>query len=99
MRARRRTKATPKLTRRQLNLRVDPNLYEAIAVLARNEQRPVAQVAQRLVSEALGHRLNEASPRDDAAGAAIAPLAAAGGAFTWLAAEPDLYDDTSGEPL
>jgi hypothetical protein len=85
--------------RRQVNLRVDPRLYDALEALARAEQRSVAQIAQRLVSEALGNRLNGSASRDDTSGVAIAPLAAAGGAFTWLASEPDSYDDTSGEPL
>jgi hypothetical protein len=29
----------------------------------------------------------------------IAHLAIAGGSFDWLEDEPDLYDDTSGEPV
>jgi hypothetical protein len=29
----------------------------------------------------------------------MAALAAGGGAFDWLESEPELYDDTSGEPL
>jgi hypothetical protein len=95
----RRTKGPQKIMRRQLNLRVDARLYAALEALARDEQRSVAQVAKRLVDEGLGHRLNGPTTRDDTSGAAIAPLAASGDAFTWLAAEPDLYDDRSGEPL
>jgi hypothetical protein len=37
--------------------------------------------------------------KDDIASQEIAALAMAGGAFDWLADEPDLYDDTCGEPL
>ena len=36
---------------------------------------------------------------DDTSSQEIAHLAAAGGAFDWLAEEPELYDDTCGEPL
>ena len=84
---------------RQLNLRVDARLYQALEVLAQEEQRSVTQVARRLVDEGLGHRLNGRTTRDDTPGNAIAGLAEASGAFTWLAAEPDLYDDSSGEPV
>jgi hypothetical protein len=85
--------------RRQLNIRIDARLYEALEVLARDEQRSVAQVAGLLVHEALRHRLDGRTTRDDAPAHDIAALADAGGAFSWLAAEPDPYDDTSGEPL
>ena len=84
---------------RQLNLRVDARLYQALEVLALEEQRSVAQVARRLVDEGLGHRLDGRTTREDALAHAIARLAQAGGAFTWLAEEPDLYDDGAGEPL
>jgi antitoxin (DNA-binding transcriptional repressor) of toxin-antitoxin stability system len=36
---------------------------------------------------------------DAPAPAEVAALAAAGGAFDWLADEPDLYDDTCGEAI
>lgn len=84
---------------RQLNFRVDVRLYQALEALALEEQRSVAQVARRLVDEGLGHRLDGRTTRDDVAVHAIARLAQAGGAFTWLAEEPDLYDDGAGEPL
>ena len=35
---------------------------------------------------------------DDTPGSEIAAMAMAGGAFDWLADEPDIYDDTCGEP-
>ncbi len=85
--------------RRQLNIRIDARLYEALEALARDEQRSVAQVAGRLVHEALRHRLDGRTTRDDAPAHDIVALADAGRAFSWLATEPDLYDDTSGEPL
>lgn len=84
---------------RQLNIRIDLPVYEALALLAREEQRSVAQVARRLVRDALRQHLDGFLTRDDAPGREIAALAEAGGAFGWLAAEPDLYDDTAGEPL
>ncbi len=100
MRTRRGRKAkAPVGQRRQLNIRIDAGLYEALEVLARDEQRSVAQVAGRLVHEALRHRLDGRTTRDDAPAHDIVALADAGRAFSWLATEPDLYDDTSGEPL
>ena len=99
VKTRRATKASRKVGRRQINLRVDAQLYATLEALARDEQRSVAQVARRLVDEGLGHRVNGPATRDDTPGVAIAPLADAGRAFTWLATEPDLYDDNSGEGL
>ena len=100
MKAGRERKKEPRASQvRQLNLRVDARLYQALEALAQEEERSVTQVARRLVDEGLGHRLNGRTTRDDTPAHAIAGLAAASGAFTWLAAEPDLYDDSSGEPL
>ena len=100
MRTRRGRKAKPTVEqRRQLNIRIDAPLYKTLEILARDEQRSVAQVARRLVHEGLRHRLDGRTTQDDAPAHDIAGLADAGGAFSWLATEPDLYDDTAGEPL
>ncbi len=85
--------------RRQLSIRIDARLYETLEVLARDAQCSVAQVTGRLVHDALRHRLDGPTTRVGAPAQDIAALADAGGAFSWLATEPDLYDDTSGEPL
>lgn len=37
--------------------------------------------------------------QDDVSGSELAALAVVGGAFDWLAGEPDAYDDTCGESL
>ena len=84
---------------RQINLRVDGPLYEGLETLAQEEQRSVAQVARRLVNEGLAQRLNGRTTRDAIPAPTLAEIAASGEAFKWLAAEPDLYDDSSGEPL
>ncbi len=57
------------------------------------------QVARLLLEEGLRYRLGGKSGADDPPGVEIAVLAASGGAFDWLAEEPDLYDDTCGEPI
>ena len=41
----------------------------------------------------------DADAQDDAPATKIAELAMASGSFHWLAAEPDLYDETCGEPV
>ena len=67
--------------------------------LARQERRSIAQAARQLLEDGLRQRLGSRVIEDDTSGQEIAILAAAGGAFDWLAAEPDVYDDTCGEPL
>ena len=84
---------------RQINVRVDPAFYQALETLARQERRSISQVARQLLEDGLRQRLGNRAVEDDTSGQEIAPLAAAGGAFDWLAAEPDLYDDSCGEPL
>ena len=90
---------TPAAARyRQVNVRVESALYQALEAVARQEQRSVPQAARRLMEEGL-RRHTAGGAADDTAADHIAGLAAAGRAFDWLANEPDLYDDTSGEPV
>lgn len=85
--------------RKQVNLRVEPALYQALETVARQERRSVPQAARQLIEEGLRHHAGGRMPPDDTAAHEIAALAASGGAFDWLADEPELYDDTSGEPV
>lgn len=84
---------------RQVNVRVEPALYEALEAVARQERRSVPQVALHLIEEGLRQRIGGPTAADDTGSREIAALAAGGGAFDWLANEPELYDDTSGESL
>lgn len=84
---------------KQVNIRVESALYRALEAIARQERRSVPQVARLLMEEGLRQRVGERPSGDDTSGSAIAALAMAGGAFDWLADEPDLYDDTCGEPI
>lgn len=68
-------------------------------MIARQERRSVPQAARHLLEEGLRHHTGGALAVDDTAADEIAALAARGGAFDWLVDEPELYDDTSGEPL
>lgn len=99
-----RTRATKKRAietdrRKQINVRLEPTLYRALEALARQERRSVPQTAQQLMEEGLRQRVGGRAIADDISSQEITALAAAGGAFDWLAEEPDLYDDTCGEPL
>jgi len=82
---------------RQVNVRVEPQLYRALESVARRERRSVAQAARHLMEEGLRRHTGQALG-DDPSAERIAGLAAVGGGFDWLSDEPDLYDDTSGEP-
>ena len=85
--------------RRQVNIRVQPVLCEALESIARQERRSLPQVVRQLLEDGLRLRADARTAPDDTAGREIARLAAAGGAFDWLDEEPDLYDDGDGEPI
>ena len=90
-------KSTPQ--RKQVNIRIEPPLYQALEAVAGQEHRSIPQTARQLLEEGLQHRVGGQVIGDEISSHEIATLAAAGGAFDWLAEEPDLYDDTWGEPL
>ena len=85
-------------TQKQVNIRVESSLYRALETIARQERRSIPQAARLLLEEGLRQRLGGKS-NDDTPSSDIAVMAMAGGAFDWLANEPDIYDDTCGEPL
>jgi hypothetical protein len=102
MQARRTTrtgKRTVTVRRTQVNIRLEAALYQTIQAIAGQERRSVPQTALHLLEAGLRQRIGGQLSRDDTPSREIAALAAAGGAFDWLADEPDLYDDTSGEPI
>jgi len=88
----------PANERRQVNIRIDAPLYGVLQRLARQDGRSVPQMAQRLIEDGLRQRAGGHAGGDDVPSAQLAALAVSGGAFDWLADEPDLYDDASGEP-
>ena len=83
----------------QVNVRVEPDLYRALESIAEHERRSVDQTALRLMEEGLRERTGRPVIEEETPANGIASLAAAGSAFDWLAAEPDLYDEESGEPV
>lgn len=84
---------------RQVNIRVESALYRAVQVVARQERRSLGQAARQLLEEGLRHRATTVDAADDTSSVQVAQLALAGGGFDWLAGEPDLYDEGSGEPV
>jgi hypothetical protein len=96
---RKKVKSAGKSQRKQLNLRVEAVFYRALESIARQERRSVPQAARQLLEEGLHQRIGGRAIMDDPTSQEIATLAAVGGAFDWLVEEPDLYDDTCGEPL
>jgi hypothetical protein len=85
--------------RKQVNIRVALELYHALEVIARQERRSVPQAARLLLEEGLRQRTGGGSNIDDVPSGEISVMAMAGGAFNWLEDEPELYDDTCGEPV
>ena len=81
---------------RLVTVPMTPGAYHALETLSAEQGQSIPQAAQSLVEEALRER--QAAPRD-LSGLAMAAMAQAGGGFDWLADEPDLYDDTCGEPM
>ena len=77
-------------------------LYQVLSTLAREERRSIGQTARQLMEDGLREHVRNGGQRignDDTPAHDVAALAAAGGAFDWLADEPDHYDDSCGEPL
>ena len=52
--------------RKQMNIRVEPALYQALEALARQERRSVPQAALQLLEEGLRHRTGSRAMADDA---------------------------------
>lgn len=82
---------------KQITLEIGSTLYHALESIAQKERRSVTQAALFLLEESLRQRGGDL-PSDDVPALEISALARAGGAFDWLADEPDLYDDACGEP-
>ena len=101
----RRTKAGRRRARpvrarhRQVNVRVEEVFYETLEAAASQDRRSVPQLARILMEEGLRSRISRAPRTDDTGAQDIARLASGGGAFGWLAEEPELYDGRSGEPV
>lgn len=86
-------------TSTQISFALEPSLYDLLRALAEKERKTVPQTALELLEDALRQQTREVSPPDDLPSHELGALAMSCGAFDWLADEPDLYDDTHGEPI
>jgi len=86
------------MPQKQINIRVDSIIHRTIETVARQERRTVGQMVRLLIEEGLKVHSSERRQEDTSAHE-IASLAVAGRAFEWLNDEPDIYDDSSGEPV
>jgi hypothetical protein len=84
---------------KQVNIRVEPALYQALEAIARQERRSIPQAARLLLEDGMRLRTGGTRYDEDTQSAEIAVMAMAGGAFDWLHDEPELYDDSCGEPV
>lgn len=98
-RASRPVKPTTSVRRKQVNIRLEAALYRTLQAIAGQERRSVPQTVLHLLEAGLQQRIRGPLSEDDTPSREIAALASAGGAFDWLADEPEVYDDTCGEPL
>lgn len=82
----------------QLNLRLDDRRLRALRRYATRRRTPVAWLIRDYVDHLLAGGEPVASPQAPAA-EELARIAQDGGAFDWLAQEPELYADEDGEPV
>ena len=83
----------------QLNVKLSPEQIEALRKYADRRRTPVAW----LIRDYIDYLLRGGTPvtviDDELASHEMAQLAQHGGAFDWLAGEPELYAPTDGEPV
>lgn len=85
--------------KKRIDLSLEKSFYDKLKVIANEEKRSVPNTALYLMEEGVKHRQERHSTSDDIPSSSLANLAEKGGSFDWLADEPDLYDDTCGEPI
>lgn len=90
--------ANTSAARKQVNVRVEGEVYDQLAARAKRDRRSIPQTARLLLSDALNVPADQPFEQGSDAGN-IAALATAGGAFEWVAEEPEIYAATPGEPL
>lgn len=84
----------------QLNVKINPERLEALRRYAERRRTPVSWLIKDYVEYLLAGGEPLAPPAGDApTSAELAALAQHGGAFDWLADEPELYSAEDGEPV
>lgn len=82
----------------QLNLRIDERRLRALRRYALRRRTPVTWLIRDYVDHLLAGGEPVTPPPGEVTGDVLASVAERGGAFDWLADEPDLYSLEDGEP-
>ena len=84
----------------QLNVKLDDHTLAALRQYARTRRTPVAWLIKDYIDYLLaGGQPPVPRATDSPTAHELAALAAGGGAFDWLATEPDLYSAADGETV
>ena len=78
---------------RQLNVKLSEKQHERLRRVAARRRTPVAWLIKDYVDSLGGDETERVRVHD------TTQAAAHGGAFAWLAAEPDLYTEADGKPV
>ena len=84
----------------QLNVKLPDDQIEALRRYAARRRTPVSWIIKDYISYLLsGGQPVIPPPTETPTATELAALAEQGGAFDWLAEEPDLYSANDGEPV
>jgi hypothetical protein len=84
----------------QLNVKLDDETFAALRGYAAARRTPVAWLVKDYVGYLLaGGQPVSPPPAESPSSAELTALAQHGGAFDWLAEEPDIYSASDGEPV
>ena len=90
--------ASTPLAQKQVNIRVEDDVFKQLEARARTERRSIPQTVRLLLSDALNAHGDGAVEKESDI-EEYATLASAGGAIDWVSEEPELYTSESGEML
>ena len=83
----------------QLNVKLSEDKIDAIRQYAARRRTPVSWLIKDYIDYLLAGGKPLLPPDDSPTSAELAALAQHGGAFDWLADEPELYSIEDGEPV
>jgi hypothetical protein len=83
----------------QVNVQLSDEQLRSLRRFAERHNRPVAQLIEDYLAYLLAGGAPVRSQADEPSDRELAALADHGGAFDWLADEPDIYSADDGEPV
>lgn len=83
----------------QLNVKLGDQQLEALRHYAARRRTPISWLVKDYIAYLLAGGDPVAPPLDAPTSRELAALAQMGGAFSWLAEEPELYSLSDGEPV